>query len=149
APFRDFASWLATRDREAAARYWRRQLSGVTGPTVLDLGRPGPGRGHEDCLVPLAPGVGHRVAAYARSRRVTVNTVMQGAWAVLMSRYAGTGDVLFGVVSSGRGGQVAGIDTMVGLLMNTTVARVQVDPGQDVGTWLGDLQAAQARAREF
>ena len=67
-----------------------------------------------------------------------------------MARYAGTGDVVFGVVSSGRGGQLDGIEVMVGLLMNTTAARISVDPGQDGGRVAGGgCRPAQVRARRF
>jgi amino acid adenylation domain-containing protein len=78
-----------------------------------------------------------------------VNSVVQGAWAVLMSRYAGTGEVVFGVTSSGRGGQLAGMAEMVGLLITTTPLRVRVDEDVPVGRWLAGVQESGVRARAF
>ncbi|WP_037945439.1 condensation domain-containing protein, partial [Streptomyces sp. NRRL WC-3774] len=63
------------------------------------------------------------LAEFARRHRLTVNTVVQGAWALVLSLYAGSDDVVFGVTSSGRGGQIDGMDDMVGLLINTTPVR--------------------------
>ena len=78
-----------------------------------------------------------------------MNTVVQGAWAVLLGVYGGADDVVFGVTSSGRGDQVEGMDSMVGLLINTTPARVRVDRGRPVAQWLRGLQEEQVRARRF
>ena len=75
--------------------------------------------------------------------------MVQGAWAVLMAAYSGTGDVVFGVTTSGRGDQLDGMESMVGSLINTTPAPVRVDPDEVVATWLRRLQKDQVQARRF
>ncbi|MFF0519186.1 non-ribosomal peptide synthase/polyketide synthase [Actinomadura nitritigenes] len=148
-PFRDFVAWLAGQDSEAAAAFWRQRLAGVRETTALGVegatGKDGQGERH----VRLGPDVLRELDATARRWRVTVNTVMQGAWAVLLGVYGSTDDVVFGVTSSGRGDQVDGMESMVGLLINTTPARVRVARGEPVDAWLRTLQEEQARAREF
>ncbi|MPY44748.1 amino acid adenylation domain-containing protein, partial [Streptomyces phyllanthi] len=151
-PFRDFVAWLAEQGQDEAERYWREQLAGFTAPTSLGIehttGQTGP-TGRDLAWAPLPADLSARVAEFARRHRLTVNTVVQGAWAVLTARYAGTDDVVFGVSSSGRSGQLDGIEAMVGLLMNTTPARIKIDLGQTVPQWLAGMQVAQARGRRF
>ncbi|MFE3031380.1 amino acid adenylation domain-containing protein [Streptomyces canus] len=148
-PFRDFVAWLLGQDQEEAKRYWREQLAGFTVPTTLGVGHETGEDGRGTAWARLDKDAFARVAEFARRHRLTVNTVVQGAWAILTARYAGTDDVVFGVTSSGRSGQLDGIEAMVGLLMNTTPARIKVDAGQAVPQWLAGIQAEQARGRRF
>ena len=148
-PFRDFVAWLAGRDPGEAAGYWRERLAGVGAPTVLGIERATGRAGQREQHVRLAGEVAAGLGEFARRRRLTVNTVVQGAWAVLMGVYSGSDDVVFGVTSSGRGGQVEGMESMVGLLINTTPARVRVDRDRPVAQWLAGLQEEQVRARQF
>ena len=148
-PFRDFVAWLAGRDPGEAAGYWRERLAGVGAPTVLGIERATGRAGQREQHVRVAGEVAAGLGEFARRRRLTVNTVVQGAWAVLMGVYSGSDDVVFGVTSSGRGGQVEGMESMVGLLINTTPARVRVDRDRPVAQWLAGLQEEQVRARQF
>ncbi|MEU0032377.1 condensation domain-containing protein, partial [Streptomyces sp. NPDC006335] len=148
-PFRDFVAWLGEQGQDEAERYWREQLAGFTAPASLGIEHTTGRSGRDLAWAPLPADISDRVAEFARRHRLTVNTVVQGAWAVLTARYAGTDDVVFGVSSSGRSGQLDGIESMVGLLMNTTPARIKVDPGLTVPQWLAGIQAEQARGRRF
>jgi amino acid adenylation domain-containing protein len=148
-PFGDFVVWLSDQDQEAARRYWRERLAGLTAPTPLGVGHTTGETGQGTAWVRLPAVTSARLAEFARRHRLTVNTVVQGAWALLTARYAGTDDVVFGVVSSGRSGRLEGIESMVGLLINTTPARIKVDPGETVPQWLAGIQAEQARGRRF
>ncbi|MCA1681652.1 MAG: amino acid adenylation domain-containing protein, partial [Actinobacteria bacterium] len=78
-----------------------------------------------------------------------MNTVVQGAWALLLSRYSGERDVVFGTTVSGRPAELAGVEQMVGMFINTVPARVEVHDGQDVVSWLHGLQAGQVECRRF
>src|SRR5260370_3467280 len=80
----------------------------------------------------------------AKGSRVTLNTFVQAAWALLLSRYGGREDVLFGTAVAGRSPEFAGVEKMVGLLINTLPVRVQATPQQKLGDWLDQLQSAQA-----
>ena len=85
----------------------------------------------------------------AREQKVTLNTLVQGAWAVVLSRYSGMEDVVFGTTSSGRSIGLKGMEAMVGLFINTLPVRVHVDPTQSVVAWLKEMQAQQVAMREY
>ena len=87
--------------------------------------------------------------ALARQHHLSLNSLVQGAWAVLLSRYSGEEDVIFGVVVSGRPAALAGVESMVGLFMNTLPVRVRVSPEASLIPWLQALQAQQVEARHY
>ncbi|WP_143145128.1 condensation domain-containing protein, partial [Streptomyces humi] len=149
-PFRDFVAWVTGQDMNAARAYWRERLAGVRGTTTLGIERPTGDRGPGECRVPLSPEAATTgVAEFARRHRLTLNTVVQAAWAVVMAHYSGNDDVVFGVTSSGRDGRLDGMDAMVGMLLNTTPVRITLDREQPVTDWLTRLQDEQVRARQF
>ncbi|MGH8908707.1 MAG: amino acid adenylation domain-containing protein [Egibacteraceae bacterium] len=151
-PYRDYIAWLGKQDVSAAKAYWRQALEGVKRTTFLGVDRIASGRAGEGSGVVSLQVDASTTAALgrlARRQRLTLNTVVQGAWALLLSRYSGESDVVFGTTVSGRSAPVAGIESMVGLLINTIPARAQVDPRANVATWLSQLQDRQVGAREF
>ncbi|WP_051111526.1 non-ribosomal peptide synthetase [Sciscionella marina] len=140
-PFRNFLSWLAEQDEEAADTAWRGQLGGAE-PTLLapriagvaaDAGRT------EERTETLPEGLARRVEELAKTSGTTVSTVYELAWAVLLMRLTGTRDVLFGTVISGRPPEIENVDRMIGLLFNTVPARVGAGPGATVGDTLRSL----------
>ncbi|MFC4047500.1 amino acid adenylation domain-containing protein, partial [Dactylosporangium siamense] len=148
-PFRDHVSWLAAQDPARAEAYWAGRLRGFTSATSLQIEGDTGEEGTGEHRVRLSAGATAGLARLARAERLTINTVVLGAWAALMSAYAGVDDVLFGVTTSGRGDQLEGIESMVGMLINTTPARVRVDGAEPAGSWLRRVQAEQAAARAF
>jgi non-ribosomal peptide synthetase component F len=84
-----------------------------------------------------------------RQHQLTLNTFVQGALALLLSRYSGKDDVVFGAVVSGRPSDLAGIESMVGLFVNTLPVRVHVSPDSSLRSWLHQLQAQQVEMRRF
>ncbi|MEU9191384.1 amino acid adenylation domain-containing protein [Streptomyces sp. NPDC048484] len=150
APFREFVAWAARQDEDEARRYWRQYLAGVGEPTTLGVECATGDEGQALYPVELSPAVrGDGLMEFARRHRLTLNTVVQGAWALLMSVYSGFDDIVFGVTSSGRGGQIDGVDSMVGLLINTTPVRVRLDRDRPLTEWLAAFQEEQVRARQF
>ncbi|HEU5155526.1 MAG TPA: amino acid adenylation domain-containing protein [Streptosporangiaceae bacterium] len=152
-PFAEYLRWLAGRDEREAEKYWRWTLSGFAGPTPLRYDRPpAPERGSvssEWLRVRLDDTESAELYDFVRSRRLTLNTVIQGAWAVLLSRDSGERDVCFGATVSGRPADLPGADTMTGIFINTVPVRVDVPDAAPVAEWLLALQAAQAHARKF
>ena len=144
-PFRAYIDWLQHQDINAGETYWRGLLRGFAAATPLAIDRAtAPGeisaspKATEELLVP-----GHASAMLrevARDEQVTVNTIVQGAWAILLSRYSGETDVVFGVVRATRGSTVAGAEDMVGLLVTTLPLRMQVEPDAPLGSWLRSLR---------
>jgi hypothetical protein len=150
-PFRTYVEWLARQDAAAAERFWRDALRGVEGPTPLhfpaaDADAP---ESAAEAVRWLTPELTRALEAGARAHKVTGATLFHGAWALLLARYAGAGDVLFGTVEAGRPAELAGADRMVGPFINTLATRVRVDEGAATGAWLRALQAEGAEARRF
>jgi amino acid adenylation domain-containing protein/non-ribosomal peptide synthase protein (TIGR01720 family) len=152
-PFRDYLSWLAGQDHQQADQHWQRVLSGFTAPTPLPYDRP-PLQAHrcestESVTTELAAGESARLHQAAKRHGLTMNTIVQGAWALLLSRYSGERDVVFGTTVSGRPAELAGVESMIGMFINTIPTRVAIPGAQDVVSWLRELQAAQSECRRF
>jgi amino acid adenylation domain-containing protein len=150
-PYRDFIAWLNGQSLADAEAFWRAELAGFVAPAPL------PGAGAEDGLARqpavqqtlLGAAASDALGAFARRHQLTQNTLAQGAWALLLARAGGQDDVVFGTVTAGRGAPVEGIETMVGLLINTLPVRVRVPQGTPAVAWLRRLQEAQFAARQF
>ncbi|GLZ39390.1 non-ribosomal peptide synthetase [Actinokineospora sp. NBRC 105648] len=142
-PFKDYLSWLAAQDRDQATAAWRECLADVL-PTRIAPDRPqgavAPGRVTRE----LDAAESAALADRARERGLTVNTLVQGAWALVLSRLVGRDDVVFGVTVSGRPAELAGVETMVGLFINTLPLRVRLDPAESLTALLSRLQGEQA-----
>ncbi|MFH8793724.1 non-ribosomal peptide synthase/polyketide synthase [Streptomyces sp. NPDC017941] len=151
AAFADYLGWLAGQDTERAEQYWRSALAGFSTPTALPRDR-WPAEAHRASSsgavrVLLDGGVSARLRETAQQAGLTVNTMLQGAWALLLSRYGGGDDVVFGTTVSGRPADLPGVTSMVGLFINTLPTRARVDGQRRLLEWLGDLQAAQSESR--
>ncbi len=151
-PYRDYVAWLQGRDLAAAERFWRGSLAGFAAPTPLEIARPAApaevAHGYGRARMELADAESAALGAMARRHQLTAATLVQGAWALLLSRYGGGDDVLFGAVVSGRPGELAGVEEMVGLFINTVPVRVPVRPDANLADWLAELQRRLAAARE-
>ncbi|WP_344267011.1 condensation domain-containing protein, partial [Streptomyces sodiiphilus] len=145
AQYGDFLGWLEGQDRGAAERAWREALEGVEGPTLV---APGVGEGEgglpERVVVCLPREVTGDLAAMARGRGLTLNSVVQGAWALLLAGMTGRGDVVFGATVSGRPPELAGVEEIVGLLINTVPVRVRLDPAEPLAGLLERIQREQS-----
>ena len=138
--YRDFVSWLAERDHDAAGAAWRHALDGFEHPTLVAVpADPGP-RGVESYR--LSADITKAVGEVARSCHTTVNTVLQAAWAQLLMTMTGQRDVVFGTAVSGRPAEVSGSDTIVGLLINTVPVRAHARADDTVVDLLSQLQTA-------
>ncbi|GHG32183.1 MULTISPECIES: non-ribosomal peptide synthase/polyketide synthase [Amycolatopsis] len=151
-PYRDYLAWLADRDQAAADGFWADTLAGFDAPTALPYDRP-PSEAHQSrstdsVRVELPAAATLRLREFARTHGLTVNTVVQGGWALLLAMLSGDRDVVFGTTVSGRPADLAGVETMIGLFINTIPTRVRVDAALPVARWLGRLQAAQSEARD-
>ncbi|WP_410598328.1 non-ribosomal peptide synthase/polyketide synthase [Amycolatopsis sp. lyj-90] len=150
-PFRDYAAWLAAQDDAAAETHWRAELAGVT-PTPLPGDRGT--RAHSASSTARIPmelddAATAGIQAFARRHHLTLNTIVQGAWAVLLARYSGESEVCFGATVSGRPVELPGADDIPGLFINTLPVRVKLDPERGLVDWLRELQSAQAESRRF
>jgi amino acid adenylation domain-containing protein/thioester reductase-like protein/non-ribosomal peptide synthase protein (TIGR01720 family) len=140
APYRRFVTWLADRDLDAAHAAWREVLAGFDTPTLVGPAqRLGLGaRGLESFRVSAE--TTRAVSELARSQHTTVNIVLQGAFAQLLMGLTGQHDVAFGTAVSGRPAEVAGADSMVGLLINTVPVRAHITAATSTAELLDQLQ---------
>jgi non-ribosomal peptide synthase protein (TIGR01720 family) len=139
-PYRRFVSWLAERDVGAARAAWAQVLSGLDSPTLVAGHNPaGPGpRGVAELDVSARTTAA--LTELARAQHSTVSTVLQGAWALLLTSLTGRQDVVFGATVSGRPAELAGADSMVGLCINTVPVRATFTASTTVSDLLGQLQ---------
>jgi amino acid adenylation domain-containing protein len=152
-PFGDYIRWLEQQERGAAEQFWRRTLAGVLAPTPLGLDRvatPEPGQsGFAEEGLHLSTSATDALQLLARTNNLTLNTIVEGGWAILLSRYSGHTDVVFGATVAGRPASLAGVEEMIGLFINTLPVRVQLPAQQSARAWLADLQAFNVESREF
>ncbi|MFJ9887221.1 amino acid adenylation domain-containing protein [Streptomyces sp. NPDC091287] len=143
-PYKEYLAWLAGQDRTAAQEAWRRALDGVTEPALVAPVDPGRAalrpRTHQIALSAEATAA---LTARARRHGLTKNTVVQGAWGLLIAGLTGRDDVLFGETVNGRPAELPGVETMVGLFINTLPVRVRIERGDTLLSLLTRLQETQ------
>ncbi len=143
-PSRGYLEWLARQDDEASREAWRTALAGIGEATRIGPAeRPRVTDSPASITVDLPAEFTERLSRWARARGLTLNTVMQGAWAILLGRLTGRSDVVFGAVHSGRPVDLPGMESMVGLFLNTLPVRVKLDPTAPVADLLGRMQDEQ------
>ena len=156
-PYRDYVAWIRRHDAARAEGFWRRALAGFRAPTPLSwLGPRSTGEGleaaqsaFEEQTLELGRERSEALRAFARRHRLTVNTLFQGAWALILARASRDPDVVFGATVSGRPPELPGVESMVGLFINTLPLRARAEPAARLVPWLAALQEQQAAARDF
>ncbi|MFJ3583269.1 amino acid adenylation domain-containing protein [Streptomyces sp. NPDC090127] len=144
-----YLSWLASRDLDAAREAWAHALAGLDGPTRLPALTTGDEHGApvarpEHVDVRLAETLSTDLTARARSHGLTLSTVVNGAWALLLGGLTGSRDVVFGTTVSGRTTEVEGLDAAVGLFINTVPARITLHGGETLAELLLRVQDEHA-----
>ncbi|HZD09371.1 MAG TPA: condensation domain-containing protein, partial [Candidatus Limnocylindrales bacterium] len=151
-PYRDYLAWLNTTNREMSRAIWKEALTGLHDPTRLVAAVPGHAKEiPQEIRFNLPDALSAALVSLVRQHNLTLNTLVQGAWGVLLGRLTNQEDVVFGGTVSGRPPEIPGIETMVGLFINTVPVRVQLHPGDsliDVITRLQDQQS-KLRAHEY
>jgi len=153
-PYREYVQWLHNQDSSGAEAFWRKALKGFYLPTPLPAARPvskatGPVAGHGVQQVVLPSSEMARFRALAKEHELTLSTLLQGAWAVLLSRYTGEEDVVFGAIRAGRRSTIPGAESMAGLFIITLPVRVRVVDEMRVLGWLKELRAWNVAMRDF
>ncbi|MGA9119669.1 MAG: amino acid adenylation domain-containing protein [Bacteroidota bacterium] len=153
-PFRDYIVWLRKQDVYSAESFWRSALAGFSTPTPVAIASDFEGTTQteeqsaaQDLLI--SSKTTGQLLTLTRSNQLTMNTVMQGIWALQLSRYSGEDDVLFGATVSGRPPGLAGADNMIGLFINTLPVRARLSTGIPFVTWLKGIQDQQVDMRQF
>ncbi len=145
-PYRDYLAWLAAQDRAAAVAAWQEALAGLEeGTRLAPQDRARAPLVPEQIVRELSDALTAALTQQARRQGLTLNTYIQAAWAILLGRLSGRDDVVFGVTVAGRPPEIAGIESMVGLFINTLPLRVKLPPGQPLNALLRAVQESQSR----
>lgn len=148
-PYRRYIEWLNAQRGDASADFWTNYLAGITEPTDLHVDRDTGDTGVGEFEVHASPDLFAQARDYARSQRITMNTLVQGLWSILLSRYSRRDEVLFGSTISGRSIALPGVDSMMGLFINTLPVRGRLTGELGVSDWLRDLQDEQLEMRQW
>ncbi len=154
-PYRDYILWLVKQDMKEAENFWRETMQGFTTPTPFFVdtlpkqpdATDAESKGKQHYFIDEA--LTQKLNGLVKMQKLTLNTLLQGAWSVLLNRYSGEDDILFGAVVSGRPAELAGIDNMVGLFINTLPVRVSFDKTQTLQACLQKLQVNQVDQRQY
>ena len=155
-PFRDYVAWLERQDGAGAEAFWNRNLAEFSTPTPLAiadraaaLSETPVASDFEDLFELLSRRLTDRLEAFGKRHRLTLNSLVQGAWALLLARYSGHDDVVFGATVSGRSTSLPNSESLVGLLINTLPVRVRVQDKRALLPWLRRLQDHNLELRQF
>ncbi|RKH37600.1 non-ribosomal peptide synthetase, partial [Corallococcus sicarius] len=152
--YRAYISWLKQQDLGEAEAWWRQTLSGFTTPTPLPesgalAGRAGGVSEVKERKLRLPDAMTEALQAFTRRHRVTLNTLAQATWGLVLGRHAGVDDVVFGATVSGRPPTLPGVEGMVGMFINTLPVRVRLPSQEALLPWLQQLQEQQLELRRF
>jgi amino acid adenylation domain-containing protein len=146
---RHFIGWLAGRDTAADEVFWRSRLAGLASPTLLasasSAADSAAERGADELRLPAA--VTRALQDVAARGGVSLGTLVQGAWGILLARYLGHGDVVFGATRAGRHDTIPSAESAVGMFINTLPVRAAVEDHLPVGSWLAALHAREREVR--
>ena len=148
-----YIDWLRQQDNEQAEHFWRHYLRGFATPIRLAIdthpGEESHGQVQQSELLQLTESTSTALRQLARQEHLTLNTIIQGIWALLLSRYSGSDDIIFGTTVTGRPASLLHVESMVGLFINTLPVRVQIEPHMLLLPWLKRLQEQQGETRQF
>ncbi|MCO8171801.1 amino acid adenylation domain-containing protein, partial [Pseudomonas sp. 21LCFQ02] len=147
--YRDYIDWLQRQDSVVRETFWRERLAILEEPTRLAQGvQSTPGSGYASHVSRLDAERSQRLEVFARQQKVTVNTLLQAAWLLVLQRHTGQAAVAFGATVSGRPTELVGIEHQVGLFINTLPVIAAPQPAQSVADWLQEVQALNVSLRE-
>ena len=173
-PYRDYIAWLQKQDIEAAKQFWKSRLAGIHAPTSLGIDQlkidqlridplsrgtlPSSSLSFNAKSYALSASLTERIKSFARQHRLTLSTIVQGAWAKLLSVYSGDAEVIYGLACAGRPDSLPAAERRVGLFINTLPMRVKVTAegsltgdgnGNKVAAWLWHVQNQQLEQQPY
>ena len=147
--YRDYIAWLQQQDHTASLAFWKHQLAPLQAPTLLAQALPATdGEGYGEFNAHLDASTTAHLQHFARQQHITLNTLVQAAWLLLLQRYSGQDCVCFGATVAGRPAQLEGIEQQVGLFINTLPVAATPNPQLSVTQWLQQVQALNLAMRE-
>ena len=150
--YRNYITWLQQQDISETKAFWRVQLKGFTAPTPFRVDKQMARcqkYDYEEQTFSLSKATTEALQSLARQHHLTLNTLVQGAWALLLSRYSRKADIVFGATVSGRSIPLTGVESMVGLFINTLPVRVSISEETLLLPWLQQLHAEQVEREQY
>lgn len=148
--YRDYITWLQKQDLSEAEAYWRQTLKGFTTPTRLGVGRASEAEGdYLEQELRLGEETASQLQSMARRNKLTLNTLVQGAWALLLGHYSGEADIVYGVIVSGRPASLSGAQYITGLFINTLPMRANLSWDVSTLSWLRSFQDQMAEMSQY
>ncbi|WP_341528546.1 amino acid adenylation domain-containing protein [Nostoc sp. UHCC 0302] len=151
--YRDYINWLQQQDLSSAEEFWRRTLEGFTAATPLVVEQAVGQIAHQQTSYirhqHLSAEATATLKSFAQQHHLTLSTLVQAAWALLLSRYSGEPDVVFGATVSGRPHSLSGVESIVGLFINTLPVRVKIPETTDLLPWLVQLQQEHIEREQY
>ncbi|MFJ2833709.1 condensation domain-containing protein, partial [Streptomyces sp. NPDC087263] len=149
-PYREYLAWLARQDKEEGLAAWRRVLAGADEPTLVAPAERNGAAAHSAMVsVKASKELDQWLRELTRTHGLTLNTVVQAAWALIVGKLTGRRDVVFGASVAGRPLELPGMESMLGLFINTVPVRVHFDPAQSVAKMLTELQTEQSALVDY
>ncbi len=152
AKYREYIKWLQA-NKSCGIQYWQETLGSNVSATPLPLSVAREAREDNSSVdlieTYLDEASLNLLEKYAHCHHLTINTLLQGAWALLLHHYTGCNDVIFGMTTSGRSVDIPSIEEMVGLFINTVPIKVSISNDQRIDTWLAQLQISTIAAQQF
>lgn len=159
--FRSYINWFQQQDTSQSDHFWQQMLAGIKVPTSLNnlyieansdrVGSALPHRQekYDDRQIALSPAMSEELNAFVKQNYLTLNTLIQGTWAILLSHYSSQQEVVYGCTVSGRPPELDGVESIAGMLINTLPVRVNVNPERTIITWLQQFQKSLVDLRQY
>ena len=153
-PYGNYIRWFEKQDMLQVKSFWQDHLKGMSTPTHLPGDKGLHAKKHAEIKfgtwnIAIDEAVTEQLQNTAKKSRVTINTLILAAWAILLSRYSDESDVLFGVLVSGRPSTLDDVESIVGMFLNTIPFRVTVSSDMLLKDWLAELRYRQAELQEY
>ena len=153
-PYKDYIAWLLAQNLSEAEQFWRTNLAGFLAPTPFRVDKKletaiKSNFNNQKQEIHISSEITSKLQTFAKNHQLTLNTLIQAAFALMLSRYSGEDDIVFGVTSSGRPSTLANSESMVGLFINTLPLRVQVDSKESLLPWLKRIQKQQIELQQY
>ncbi|MEO6230171.1 MAG: non-ribosomal peptide synthase/polyketide synthase [Ferruginibacter sp.] len=152
--YEDYIRYMEREDKEAEENYWRNYLAGVEQSTLLPFigttteRTKGAGKYGAESLH-INEQLTAKINKYAQQNRLTVNSIMQGIWALLLHHYTGNKNIVYGVIVSGRPDDLPNVEKRVGMYINTLPLHATIENEQSITKWFEQIQTEQVASRQF
>lgn len=152
-PYKNYISWLNRQDKNSAEAFWRKELSGFSVPANIKGYSTSKGEtesiGSQEGIKFLSEEFTGRLIEFARKNQVTLSTLIQAAWALVISAYSGEKDIIYGGTVSGRPAGLPNVERIVGLFINTLPVRIKIDANENISSWLKSIQSKYVEREQF